>query len=231
MARSTDSRYAEFLPDAEGLVERRHSPVAGLLILAVATVFGGLIGWAGLTEVEQVVRAQGQVEPADRVKVINHPDGGRLAEIHVGEGDAVVAGQPLVTFDGELVRTELAELTGRWQVKAAEVARLLAEASGEDPVFDPELVQQRPALVQQQVALLETRRAAHASRAETLMQTAERRSSEIASPSAEQHRFRARQGPVGKEVPAVRTPAEKALHPRLRQVAKERELSDVVGNT
>jgi multidrug efflux pump subunit AcrA (membrane-fusion protein) len=92
MARSTDSRYAEFLPDAEGLVERRHSPVAGLLILAVATVFGGLIGWAGLTEVEQVVRAQGQVEPADRVKVINHPDGGRLAEIHVGEGDAVVAG-------------------------------------------------------------------------------------------------------------------------------------------
>jgi HlyD family type I secretion membrane fusion protein len=232
MARSIDShRYAEFLPDAEGLVERRHSPVAGLLILAVATVFGGLIGWAGLTEVEQVVRAQGQVEPADRVKVINHPDGGRLAEIHIGEGDAVVAGQPLVTFDGELVRTELAELTGRWQVKAAEVARLLAEASGEDPVFDSELMQQRPALVQQQVALLETRRAAHASRAETLMQTAERRGSEIESLSAELNRFRASQGLVGKEVKAVRTLAEKGLYPRLRLVAMERELSDVVGNT
>ncbi len=153
MARGTSSdshRYAEFLPDAEGLVERRHSPAAGLLILAVAAVFAGLIAWAGLTEVEQVVRAQGQVEPADRVKVINHPDGGRLAQIHVAEGDAVVAGQPLVTFDGELGRAELAELTGRWQLKAAEVARLLAEASGEDPVFDSELLQQRPGLVQQQ---------------------------------------------------------------------------------
>jgi hypothetical protein len=74
-------RDAEFLPDAEGLVERRHSPAAGLLILVVAGVFGGLVAWAGLTEVEQVVRAEGQVEPADRVKVVNHPDGGRITTL------------------------------------------------------------------------------------------------------------------------------------------------------
>ena len=55
--RTGTDRYAEFLPDAEGLVERNHSPAAGLLILAVAAIFAGLIGWAGLTEVEQVVRA------------------------------------------------------------------------------------------------------------------------------------------------------------------------------
>jgi HlyD family type I secretion membrane fusion protein len=81
------------------------------------------------------------------------------------------------------------------------------------------------------VALLETRRAAHARRAETLMQTAERRSSESESLSAELNRFRASQGLVGKEVKAVRTLAEKGLYPRLRLVAMERELSDVVGNT
>jgi hypothetical protein len=50
-------RLAEFLPDAEGVIERRHSPVAGLLILVVALVFGGLLAWSALTEVEQVVRA------------------------------------------------------------------------------------------------------------------------------------------------------------------------------
>ncbi|HEX5078255.1 MAG TPA: biotin/lipoyl-binding protein, partial [Geminicoccaceae bacterium] len=134
-------RYVDFLPDAEGLIERRHSPAAGLLILAVAALFAGLVAWAGLTEVEQVVRAEGQVEPAERVKVVNHPDGGRIAAIHVAEGDAVAAGQPLVSFDGELVQAELAELTGRWQVKAAEATRLRAEATGEEPVFAPELAQ------------------------------------------------------------------------------------------
>jgi HlyD family type I secretion membrane fusion protein len=224
-------RYAEFLPDAEGQVERRHSPAAGLLILVVAGVFGGLVAWAGLTEVEQVVRAEGQVEPADRVKVVNHPDGGRIAEIHVAEGDAIAAGQPLVTFDSEMVRAELAELNGRWQVKAGEVARLQAEASGEAPVFASELLQARPDLVRQQQLLLEIRRAAHESRAETLMQTAERRSSEIESLAAELNRFRNSQGLVGKEVKAVRSLAEKGLYPRLRLVAMERELSDVVGNT
>jgi membrane fusion protein, adhesin transport system len=224
-------RYAEFLPDAEGLVERRHSPAAGLLILTVAAVFGGLVGWAGLTEVEQVVRAEGQVEPAERVKVVNHPDGGRIAEIHVAEGDAAAAGQPLVTFDGELVQAELAELTGRWQVKAAEAARLQAEATGEVPVFDAELLQERPALVRQQQELLEMRRAAHASQVETLAQTAERRSSELDSLAAELNRFRSSQGLVGKEVTAVRSLAEKGLYPRLRLVALERELSDVVGDT
>ena len=222
-------RYTEFLPDAEGLVERRHSPAAGLLILALAALFGGLIAWAGLTEVEQVVRAQGQVEPAGRVKVVNHPDGRRIAGIHVAEGDAIAAGEPLVTFDGELVQTELAELTGRWQVKAVEAARLRAEATGEEPVFEPELLQERPAMVRQQRELLETRRAAHASRAETLQQTAERRGSELESLHAELNRFRSSQGLVGKEVTAVRSLAEKGLYPRLRLVALERELSDVVG--
>jgi membrane fusion protein, adhesin transport system len=224
-------RYAEFLPDAEGLVERRHSPAAGLLILALATVFGGLVAWAGLTEVEQVVRAEGQVEPADRVKVVNHPDGGRIAEIHVAEGDTIAAGQPLITFDGELVQTELAELTGRWQVKAAEAARLRAETTGEEPAFEPELLQERLALVRQQRELLEMRLAAHASRAETLQQTTERRAGELASLAAELNRFRNSQGLVGKEVTAVRTLAEKGLYPRLRLVALERELSDVVGDT
>ena len=52
-------RLAEFLPDAEGVVERRHSPVAGLLIVVVALVFGGVLAGSALTEVEQVVRTAG----------------------------------------------------------------------------------------------------------------------------------------------------------------------------
>jgi membrane fusion protein, adhesin transport system len=223
-------RYAEFLPDAEGLIERNHSPAAGLLILAVAAIFAALLGWAGLTEVEQVVRAEGQVEPAGRVKLVNHPDGGRITEIHVAEGDPVVAGQPLVTFDSELVRAELAELTGRWQVKSAEAARLHAEATGGEPVFDEELLRDRPAMARQQAELLAIRRAARASQAETLMQTAERRTSELESLAAELTRFRNSQGLVGKEVQAVRTLAEKGLYPRLRLVALERQMSDVVGD-
>ncbi|MGH6913154.1 MAG: HlyD family type I secretion periplasmic adaptor subunit, partial [Geminicoccales bacterium] len=190
----------------------------------------GLIAWAGLTEVEQVVHAEGQVEPVGRVKLVNHPNGGRIVAIHVAEGDEVSAGQALVTFDSELIRAELAELTGRWQVKSAEAARLRAEATGEPPVFDRALLQDRATLVRQQGELLAIRRAAHASQAETLRQTAERRSSEIESLEAELTRYRNSQGLVGKQVHAVRLLAEKGLYPRLRLVAMERQLSEVVGD-
>jgi multidrug efflux pump subunit AcrA (membrane-fusion protein) len=80
--------------------------------------------------VEEVVRAPGRVEPAGRVKLVNHPRGGRVAELHVRDGDKVKAGQPLVTFDTRQEASERAELLGRWQALTVEAARLEAEASG-----------------------------------------------------------------------------------------------------
>ena len=138
--RFTDGhRLAEFLPDAEGVIERRHSPVAGLLIVVVALVFAGVLAWSALTEVEQVVRAEGQIEPADRVKMMNHPDGGRVAEVNVVEGQQVAAGAPLLSFDAEQAQTKLVELTGHWQIRSIETARLQAEVAGGGVVVEPEV--------------------------------------------------------------------------------------------
>jgi HlyD family type I secretion membrane fusion protein len=222
-------RFGEFLPDAEGVVERGHSPIAGLLILAISAVFGGMLAWSALTEVEQVVQAEGQVEPAGRVKIINHPDGGRIAEVHVVEGQRVVAGAPLMTFDPELVRTQLAELSGRFEVKSAEAARLRAELGGGELLVEPELAATRPALLEEQRQLLETRRQTYASRAEELAQAVLRRRSEIASINADLVRLRNGHGLLGEQLDAIRGLAEKGLYPRLRLVAVERQLSDLSG--
>jgi len=228
--RSGAQRFAEFLPDTEGVVERGHSPAAALLIVTVSAAFAGLLAWSALTEVEQVVQAHGQVEPVGRVKLVNHPDGGRIAEVHVVEGQRVQAGDPLVTFDPELVRAQLAELTGRLEVKSAEVARLQAEVAGGELAVAPELAAARPDLVEEQRQLLEIRRAAYASRAEGLTQTVARRDSEIASISADLTRLRNGHGLLGEQLDAVRSLAEKGLYPRLRLVAVERQLSDLAGD-
>jgi adhesin transport system membrane fusion protein len=223
-------RLAEFLPDAEGVIERRHSPVAGLLIVVVALTFGGAVAWSALTEVEQVVRADGQVEPAGRVKVINHPDGGRVAEIGVLEGQQVAAGAPLVTFDGEEMAAKLVELTGQWQLRSAEAARLEAEIAGGELALDPELANARPDLVAEQQALLASRREAQASRSEALLQTTARRENEVQSMIAEVRRLRASHALLKEQLDAVRGLAEKGLYPRLRVIAIERQLSDLAGD-
>ena len=123
-------RFGEFLPDAEGVVERGHSPIAGLLILAISAGLRRPAGVVGADRGRAGGAGRGQVEPAGRVKIINHPDGGRIAEVHVVEGQRVAAGAPLLTFDPELVRTQLAELTGRLEVKSAEAARLRGRVRG-----------------------------------------------------------------------------------------------------
>ena len=223
-------RLAEFLPDAEGVIERRHSPVAGLLIVAVALTFSGLVAWSALTEVEQVVQAEGQVEPAARVKVINHPDGGRIAAIDVVEGQQVAAGAPLVRFDGEELQAKLVELTGRWQLKSIEAARLAAEAEGGELDVEPELAQARPDLIAEQLALLGSRRDAHRSRSDALLQTIERREQELRSMSAEVQRLRASHALLKEQLDAVQALADKGLYPRLRVIAIERQLSDLAGD-
>jgi HlyD family type I secretion membrane fusion protein len=189
-----------------------------------------MLAWSALTEVEQVVSADGQVEPADRVKVINHPDGGRIAGIHVVEGQQVAAGAPLVSFDPEELQAKLAELTGRWQLKSAEAARLEAEVAGAGLAVDPELAATRPDLVAEQQALLASRRAAQESRIETLAQTIEQRQNEAQSVAADLQRLRAGYGLLKQQVDAVRGLADKGLYPRLRLVALERQLSDLAGD-
>jgi HlyD family type I secretion membrane fusion protein len=201
-----------------------------LLIVVVALTFCGLVAWSALTEVEQVVIAAGQVEPAGRVKVINHPDGGRIAGIDVVEGQQVAAGAPLVRFDGEEMQAKLVELTGRWQLKSLEAARLAAEVEGGELTVEPELAQARPDLVAEQQALLASRRDAHLSRSEALVQTIQRREQEVRSMVAEVQRLRASHALLKEQLDAVQGLADKGLYPRLRVIAIERQLSDLAGD-
>ena len=155
----------DFLPDADALIERRSSPLAGTLVACIAVLVAAMIAWLAWAQVEEVVRAQGRVEPAGRVKLVNHPQGGRVSIVHVREGQRVAAGAPLVTFDPAVSESEHAELLGRWQARAVETARLEAEAAGRSILrLDADLAAARPDLVEAQTRLLKARAAAQASR-------------------------------------------------------------------
>ncbi len=223
-------RFAEFLPDTEGIVAARHSPAAGYLILAIASMLATALLWAGLTDVEQVVRAKGQVEPAGRVKIVNHPNGGRVAEILVAESEHVIAGQPLLAFDAELIKAELDDLRGRWQAKAAEADRLNAEAMDHPLTFTESLAESRPDLLLQQTDLLKTRQQSRESRRRALTQSIERQVHEVESLVAERARLENSENMLGQQVGAVRQLTEQGLYPKLRLIAAERQLGDLSGD-
>jgi adhesin transport system membrane fusion protein len=131
-----NARFVDFLPDVEAISQRRHSPAASWLVGLTLALLVAAVLWMAFSTVEQVATATGMVRPAGKVKVVNHPEGGRIAEILVKDGDRVQEGQELLRLDPELIKQEIAKLEGIWHNIGTEVVRLQAELEGREPVFD-----------------------------------------------------------------------------------------------
>ena len=216
--------------DIEALFDQAVSPWTGRLIATLCTLFVVVLVWLAWARVGEVVHAPGRVEPAGRVKVINHPLGGRVAEVHVHDGQRVEAGEPLVTFDPGVTEGEHAELLGRWQTTATEVARLDAEAGGRTLVtVDEELANRRPDLVDAQARLLQARSSALTSRRDALTKAVETRRSELRSADAETVRLRQGLELMHGQLDAVQELADRGLYPRLKLIGVQREVGDGEG--
>jgi adhesin transport system membrane fusion protein len=99
----------------------------GVVIAAVsALVLTGL-----LYPVENVVVANGQVIPSDRVQTVQHLEGGIVTAVHVREGQAVSQGQPLLEIDLGGSSLNLEQLTARQATAQARKTRLTAESRGQ----------------------------------------------------------------------------------------------------
>ncbi|MBF8224461.1 HlyD family efflux transporter periplasmic adaptor subunit [Halomonas sp. 328] len=120
----------------EGVEEGRY-PLWMIIWLSVG--LGVFLAWAYFFEIDQYVRAQGEVIPGGRTQEVQVSDGGALAEILVHEGDLVLEGQELAILRSERPRAAYEE--GRHQLAAlqASVQRLHAEAHGIPLQFGEEL--------------------------------------------------------------------------------------------
>ena len=94
-----------------------------------------LVGLAAVFEIDQTVRAQGQVISGTRTQVIQAADGGVLTAIHVREGDHVKAGQKLAELEADRARAGESQSRAEVASKRIALVRTHAELSGEPPVF------------------------------------------------------------------------------------------------
>jgi len=103
-------------------------------------LIGGAGGWAATAQLSGAVIAQGSVAVDQKVKAIQHRDGGIVSEIAIREGDFVEAGQVLLRLEDAQTKAELSILRSQLLELAARKARLLAERDGlQDIEFPSEL--------------------------------------------------------------------------------------------
>lgn len=119
------------------------------------------MGWAWFHELDQTVRAMGQIVPSTHTQVIQVADGGVLEKLLVREGDSVKAGQLLAVLEKERANAGVEE--GRAKVALLQTAliRTRAEATHKVPDFKlipahySEFVQEQTALYKQRLAGLQ----------------------------------------------------------------------------
>ena len=98
------------------------------------------LGWAAFFELDQAVRAQGKLIPADHTQIIQVADGGVLSRVLVQEGDTVVSGQPLAELEKERANASFTESRAKQASLEIALIRAQAEADQKTPYFGKDYV-------------------------------------------------------------------------------------------
>lgn len=105
-----------------------------LYLLSTLVIF---VLWASWFEIDQIVRAQGQIIPEEKTQLIQAADGGVVQALKISEGDQVKSGELLVELESERARAQVEEISNRLSGLIIARLRAQAEASAQLPDFSP----------------------------------------------------------------------------------------------
>ena len=95
------------------------------------------ITWAYYSEIDQIVRAQGEIVPSSSVQSIQTEFGGVLSQLSVIEGQVVEQGQTVVTLDSTLAEADYKDALARLRSRRAQLDRLESETLNPETPFAP----------------------------------------------------------------------------------------------
>ncbi|UWQ75264.1 HlyD family type I secretion periplasmic adaptor subunit [Leisingera sp. M658] len=118
----------------------RRPLIIGLLALLV--LVGGFGSWSVLSSISGAVVATGRIEVDRNRQIVQHLDGGIVAEILVDEGDTVAEGATLIRLDANELTSQLVITEGQLFELMARRGRLEAERDTAAAItFEPELLE------------------------------------------------------------------------------------------
>lgn len=217
--------------------EARHSIRRHLwaTVLTVTLLAGGVGGWAATTDIAGAVIASGYLVVESNVKKVQHPTGGVVGEILVGDGDRVRSGDVIVRLDETVTRANLAIVTKNLNELTARKARLAAERDGAEVIqFPAEMLERRhdPALANTlagEERLFELRRTARLGQESQLRQRVAQLMEEISGITAQREAKVREITLVERELKGARDLWNRNLMPITKLTALEREATRLEG--
>lgn len=200
------------------------------LVLLVA----GFGGWAATTQIRGAIIASGQIEVDQNRQVVQHPDGGVVAEILVKEGDTVLEGDIMIRLDAEQLASELAIVEGQLFEVLARRARFEAERDGAASLTFDELLLDpvnttAPELMDGQSRLFEARLVTAQQETDQLGRRREQIADQIIGIASQQVSVDIQLGLIEQELVSQQTLLDRGLAQAGRVLELQREQANLTG--
>ena len=222
------------MSDSEKTFPLRTPMLFGLVALVLLVV--GFGTWGATTQISGAIIAGGQIQVDQNRQVVQHADGGIVAEILVDEGDFVEEDAVLIKLDPTLVRSELKIVEDQYFELLARRGRLIAERDGEDEiVFSDEVLakaetdEEVAELVTGQRNLFFARRDSMAREIEQLNKRSEQIGNQIDGVDAQISAMGEQLSLIEEELADQQTLLDRGLAQASRVLALQREASRLAG--
>lgn len=222
------------MPDTPTPWSAKRALVVGFLVLAL--LVGGFGAWASFSKIAGAIIASGQIEVEQNRQVVEHPDGGVVAEILVDEGQTVAAGDTLIRLDPTLLASQLSIIESQLFELMARRGRLSAERDGTAEItYDDDLLSEAKNdadtanLVAGQTQLFEARRVTAAREKGQLANRTTQIQSQIEGIVAQQVALNEQLELIREELADQQTLLDRGLAQSSRVLALRRESAGLAG--
>jgi HlyD family type I secretion membrane fusion protein len=207
------------------------APLRGQTIYAfIAVFFVVAVAWAALAQVDEVVRAEGEVVPSDNVQIVQSRLPGSIVFINANLGDTVQKGDVLFRIEDEDVVANFGDNEINRLSALAAVVRLEAERDNLDEVvFPEELVKVAPDIVAQETALFNSRRVAKQGEIDVLVQEGESLEKTIKEREAESRHAEIQIGTIEEEHAIIKPLVDKGFEPKIALLSINSRLQEARG--
>lgn len=156
MARSYHEEELEYLESLSAAVlHKRPSSTRFILFFWIITI-GLLIAWAAITNIDEIIRSQGEIIPFGDNQVLQNLEGGIVSEINVKEGDMVKMGDILIKIENSKSLSTFESNDLKHLELRSRIARLKAEIDMKPLIFNDELKERVPFLLIEEKLLYDT---------------------------------------------------------------------------
>ena len=218
-------------PEASARSALQRAGRSGLLALLIG--LGGFLLWAALAPLDEGAYSRASVAIDTKRKPVQHPAGGIIDKVLVGEGSVVKEGQPLMLLDAAVARANHEAVRQRYLGLRAMQGRLLAEQAGAGRIdWHPDLLAARtdPAIdaqMRSQQQLFDSRKAALQADLQVIEEGIRGQQATIQTADSVQVSRSRQLALIEEELAQTRGLVKEGYAPRNRQLELERNVADL----